>query len=594
MEPTTPDVQLLTPQAIREIARALGIRPTKTLGQNFVHDAGTVRRIVAAADLPAGTHILEVGPGLGSLTLALLEAGMRVSAVEIDPLLAANLPATVAARTRMADRVRVIHADALSITGCADLGLEEGDAPRALVANLPYNVSVPVLLSLLEAFPSIERALVMVQREVAERLCASAGSRTYGVPSAKLAWYGQAKSAGLVGRTVFWPEPHVDSALVSFTRTDHYDPAERENTFAVIDHAFAQRRKSLRKALSGLLGGVDEAARVLAAAGIDPLARGETLTIEDYRRLAHHALPGRRASAHAQGKVNLLLEVGRADERGYHPLRSVFFGLDLVETVTLTPLLGEETRVRVRACAGDLARLEGLADRDNLAVRAVRAALERSHRRAGFALDIDKRVPVAGGMAGGSADAAAALRAARAAFDLPLGDDDLVEIARSLGADVPFGLVGGAAWGTGYGDEVSAIADAQPRHLALAFLEEGLSTPAVFAAFDAGGGGREHLREELGDEWAAALADPDPSALAGLIHNDLADAALALRPDLQAPLEAARAAGALSAFVSGSGPTIAALGRDGSHARCLAEAMAQAPGVSATRVVSGPHNPREV
>jgi 16S rRNA (adenine1518-N6/adenine1519-N6)-dimethyltransferase len=270
---------LLGPAQVRAQAARLGLRPTKTLGQNFVIDPNTIRRIVAAADLGPAEQVLEVGPGLGSLTLGLLAAGHAVTAVEVDPVLAAALPDTIAARI---DRpsLTVVEADAAHVT---DL---PGAAPTALVANLPYNVAVPVLLHLLAAVPSLQHGLVLVQAEVAERLAARPGSRVYGVPSAKLAWWAEARRAGTISRHVFWPVPNVDSALVSLRR--HPPPstsASRAEVFALVDAAFAQRRKMLRAALSATLP-AGEASSVLERAGVDPTARGETLTIGDFARLA--------------------------------------------------------------------------------------------------------------------------------------------------------------------------------------------------------------------------------------------------------------------------------------------------------------------
>jgi 16S rRNA (adenine1518-N6/adenine1519-N6)-dimethyltransferase len=268
---------------VRALADELGLRPTKRLGQNFVHDANTVRRIVRAADLASDDVVLEVGPGLGSLTLGLLEAACAVCAVEIDPLLAGRLPATVADRApALADRLHVVTADALRVRA-ADLPVE----PTALVANLPYNVGVPVVLHLLAELPSVRRGLVMVQAEVAERLAAGPGTRAYGVPSAKLAWYAAARRAGPVPRAVFWPVPNVDSGLLAFTRHDP-PPGDRAAVFAVVDAAFAQRRKVLRSALAGWAGSPSAAENALRAAGIDPKARAERLAITDFARLAAH------------------------------------------------------------------------------------------------------------------------------------------------------------------------------------------------------------------------------------------------------------------------------------------------------------------
>jgi 16S rRNA (adenine1518-N6/adenine1519-N6)-dimethyltransferase len=292
---------------IRGIAGRLGVRPTKKLGQNFVVEPGTVRQIAALAAVRPGDVILEVGPGLGSLTLALLEAAaaaagpmtdrvrgaapadaglipVRLVAVEIDPLLAAELPRTIAERAPdVADRVTVLAADALAV-GEQEIG---APAPTVLAANLPYNVAVPVVLHLLAALPSLERGVVMVQAEVADRMCAAPGSRVYGVPSAKLAWYADARPAGTVPRTVFWPVPNVDSKLVAFTRRDPPPTtASRAEVFAVIDAAFGQRRKTLRAALAAWAGSPADAERALRAAGVDPGARGEALAVADFARIA--------------------------------------------------------------------------------------------------------------------------------------------------------------------------------------------------------------------------------------------------------------------------------------------------------------------
>lgn len=274
---------LLGPADVRAIAEQLDLRPSKQWGQNFVVDGNTVRRIVRTAELSADDVVLEVGPGLGSLTLGLLGAVERVIAVEVDARLARQLPLTVSLRLpERADRLDVIEADALRMT--AD---DLPTAPTALVSNLPYNVAVPVVLHLLEALPSLQRGLVMVQAEVADRLAAPPGSRTYGIPSAKLRWYGQASRAGSVSPTVFWPEPRVESGLVSFRRgAGRAATPERDSVFAVVDAAFAQRRKTLRAALAAWAGGPAQAETLLRAAGVDPSARGETLSIDDFTRIA--------------------------------------------------------------------------------------------------------------------------------------------------------------------------------------------------------------------------------------------------------------------------------------------------------------------
>jgi 16S rRNA (adenine1518-N6/adenine1519-N6)-dimethyltransferase len=278
---------LLGPAEVRKLAERLGVRPAKRLGQNFVHDANTVRRIVAAAELTPHDVVLEVGPGLGSLTLALLGAVDRVLAVEVDPLLAGALPATVADRApQRADALRILTADALRVRRPEIVEAAGGVEPTALVANLPYNVGVPVLLHLLAELPSLRRGLVMVQAEVADRLAAPPGSRCYGAPSVKAAWFAEVRRAGPVPRAVFWPVPNVDSGLVALTTRPPPSTVPRQEVFALVDAAFAQRRKTLRAALAGWAGSAASAERLLRAAGIDPRSRGEQLSIGDFARIA--------------------------------------------------------------------------------------------------------------------------------------------------------------------------------------------------------------------------------------------------------------------------------------------------------------------
>lgn len=299
---------MLGPVQIRELAEQLGIRPTKTLGQNFVHDAGTVRRIVRDAGVAVGDRVLEVGPGLGSLTLALLEVGAFVSAVEIDPLLARQLPTTIGnLMPEAADRFAVLASDAMDVragdlavpNAVCDVPPAQGhvlpaqDAesgvrfePEYLVANLPYNVAVPVILTLLEELESLRSVTVMVQLEVADRLAAEPGSRTYGIPSVKANWYANVRRGTKISRTVFWPVPNVDSALVHMERHGRYPVELREETFALVDAAFAQRRKTLRAALGRWAGSSKRAEEVIRAAGVDPSLRGERLGVEDFLAIA--------------------------------------------------------------------------------------------------------------------------------------------------------------------------------------------------------------------------------------------------------------------------------------------------------------------
>jgi 16S rRNA (adenine1518-N6/adenine1519-N6)-dimethyltransferase len=283
---TSAGPRLLGPAEVRSLAAALDLRPTKQRGQNFVIDPNTVRRIVRDSGVGASDVVLEVGPGLGSLTLALLDVAARVVAIEVDPDLAGSLPGTVADRApAYVDRFEVVLADALRVTSVP------GPPPTALVANLPYNISVPVLLHLLELLPSLERGLVMVQAEVADRLAAEPGSKVYGIPSVKAAWFADVRRAGSVGRTVVWPAPNVDSGLVAWTRREPPSTqVTREQVFGVIDAAFAHRRKALRPSLRELAGSAEAAELALVTAGIDPMARGEQLRLPEFVRIAEALL----------------------------------------------------------------------------------------------------------------------------------------------------------------------------------------------------------------------------------------------------------------------------------------------------------------
>lgn len=296
MTSPVPAPRLLGPAQVRSLAGELGLRPSKQRGQNFVIDPNTVRRIVRESGIGPDDVVVEVGPGLGSLTLALLEVAARVVAIEVDPALAGRLAGTVASfAPAQAARLEVVPGDALRIDGVP------GPAPTALVANLPYNVSVPVLLHLLATLPSLEHGLVMVQSEVADRLAAAPGSKVYGVPSVKAAWFAGVRRAGAVGRNVFWPAPNVDSGLVAWTRRDPpATAASRAQTFAVIDAAFAQRRKTIRAALRSAAP-VEAVDAALLAAGIQPTVRGEALTVGDFARIAE-ALPP--LSARSEGSAD--------------------------------------------------------------------------------------------------------------------------------------------------------------------------------------------------------------------------------------------------------------------------------------------------
>jgi 16S rRNA (adenine1518-N6/adenine1519-N6)-dimethyltransferase len=283
-KPADKESTLLGATEIRALAASLNSTPTKKLGQNFVIDPNTVRRIVSQAHVSETDVVVEIGPGLGSLTLALLPNVAKVLAVEIDPVLAGALPSTIALHApNLKDNLIVINADAMRIT-------ELPNDPTHLVANLPYNVSVPVVLHFLETFPSLQEILVMVQAEVADRMAAGPGSKIYGVPSVKMAWYGEVSKAGSVGRNVFWPAPNVDSGLVRLVRKDRgFDPQLRELTFAIVDSAFGQRRKTLRTALGSVLGSPQKVEGILQDAGVDSGLRGEQLSLQDFVAIAKQA-----------------------------------------------------------------------------------------------------------------------------------------------------------------------------------------------------------------------------------------------------------------------------------------------------------------
>lgn len=629
--------KLLTSNDIRELCAQLNIRPTKTLGQNFVNDPGTVRKIVRNAGVQAGEQVLEIGPGLGSLTLALLEAGAQVSAVEIDPPLAQALPTTAQARFPEA-KLQVFTADALTITGPESI---DGATPTRLVANLPYNVAVPIVLTVLEKLPSIQTVLVMVQAEVADRLAATPGNKIYGVPSAKVAWYASARRTLTIGRNVFYPVPNVDSALVKIERRPHPDTAAtREQVFAVIDAAFAQRRKTLRQALAGLAGSAGAAQEALERAGVSPTARGETLDIDQFAAVAQQlnaasagacvpaagapapatsdpavsvsasavntpamSVGGSDVSVSAPGKVNLFLALGAARPDGYHPLNTVFAQIGLSETVTVSPMKSLATTAPQSASTAPVSsassapaqsdsalaaqtggpRIE-LAltrpdsnvplDHTNLAHRAAQAVAQQAAQRGLATPDVhillDKAVPVAGGMAGGSADAAATLKACNEFWQVGLSLEELAHLGAQLGADVPFGLYGGVALGTGRGDLIEPLKAAPgPYYWTFALQDEGLSTAAVFKHFDATVQAPP-AADMPPEQLLAALEAGDVAEVSRHIRNDLQATAIDLRPELGQLIDLAKKAGALAAMVSGSGPTVAAL----SSSRAVAERVA--------------------
>ena len=561
----------------------------------------------------------------------------------------------------------------MTITGPESIG---GATPVRLVANLPYNVAVPIVLTVLEKLPSIQTVLVMVQAEVADRLAATPGNKIYGVPSAKVAWYASARRTLTIGRNVFYPVPNVDSALVKIERRPHPDTAAtREQVFAVIDAAFAQRRKTLRQALAGLAGSAGAAQEALERAGVSPTARGETLDIDQFAAVAQQlnaasagaCVPAasapapatsdpavsvsapavnasdRAVSVSAPGKVNLFLALGAARPDGYHPLNTIFAQIGLSETVTVSPLKSLATTAPQPASAASAQTARagsvpaaaqpastapvssassapaqsdsvpaaaqpaplatavpaqpGLVpaaqtggprielaltrpdsnvplDHTNLAYRAAQAVAQQAAQRGLATPDVhillDKAVPVAGGMAGGSADAAATLKACNEFWQVGLSLEELAHLGAQLGADVPFGLYGGVALGTGRGDLIEPLKAAPgPYYWTFALQDEGLSTAAVFKHFDATVQAPP-AADMPPEQLLAALEAGDVAEVSRHIRNDLQATAIDLRPELGQLIDLAKKAGALAAMVSGSGPTVAAL----SSSRAAAERVA--------------------
>ena len=641
-------VRLLGAHDIQHLAASIGVKPTKKLGQNFMIDPGTVRRIARLSEVQPGDRVVEVGPGLGSLTLALLEAGARVTAVEIDPVLAQQLPRTLAtyAPAAAAD-FSVITTDALKVTAAdfRESGNATSDAqsgtdrdtsdtsgtasldpaqPFALVSNLPYNVATPILLTFLERFSGLTSALVLVQNEVAERLTARPGSKIYGSPSVKLAWYGSAQKAGMVGRNVFWPVPNVDSSLVAFSRdAENTHPAAlRELTFSIVDAAFAQRRKTLRAALKGLVS-VEQ----IAAAGIEPTLRGEKLTIDDFLALAqqvagsagqtsrpkvvsglssptvtetllsgsqesnadsrpastsasHSAAAG--TAVHPSGtaatfiqlrtpaKINLALTAGpAAEEGGKRSLETVYCSVGLYDDVELTVK---------RPGAGFSLDLEGdnLGDlvldssdmRHNLAVRALFALAEEAGKAPDVGIRISKRIPVSAGLGSSSADAAAVLVGLNKLWHLDYSVARLREIGAKLRTEVAFCVTGGVLKGTGAGEIIAPLNHDDLGKISsmltsstvlLGTYHDGLLTSDVYAELD-------RQRAESSAEAPTAASDSTPAAssqasaqASGNHHNDLSAPVAALFPRAGAALDDALAAApGVTAFISGSGPTVVA------------------------------------
>lgn len=620
---------LLGAADIRRIAAEAGIKPTKKYGQNFVIDPGTVRKIVRAANIEEGSEVLEVGPGLGSLTLGLLEAGANVTAIEIDTAPAERLPKTVEEFTPDAlKRLEVINADALE---CNAENLPKLASARgfAMVSNLPYNVATPIILTLLERFKNLKSFVVMVQKEVADRLTAKEGSKIYGVPSVKLGWYGKAEKAGLVGRNVFWPAPHVDSALVKFTRENRFDDSLRELTFSLVDTAFGQRRKTLHAIFKKTIN-----SKTFSRAGIDSSLRAETLTTDDFAKLAqvlraenkqdnsqqNESESKESAQTHEQkhkqkqesdakhaaaknenikyvvrcpAKTNLILHVGetRAEWGGRHELETVYCAVGITDEVTVRN--GKKGSGIKLSISGDhLGDLENSTESDKKRNHAFKAALAmhdeaRKSEKDGFdskpdtepdlEIAIKKRIPVAAGLGGGSADAAGTILAINELWNLHLPNKRLREIAASLGADVPFCLAGGLARGSGYGEIIAPIDEesfegrkwsSAVKHIIVGAYDKGLSTPKVYETCDALRNAKKYNHEAALEYHPDAKDREKPFSLFRknvygtkmpiYSANDLEEAACVLNPRSAQAIRQAYEKGCDFSFVSGSGPTVIA------------------------------------
>ena len=604
--PEPPPRPLLTPPRVRELLARHELRPRKALGQHYLADPNTARKVARLGGIEPGETVLEVGPGLGSLTLALRQAGAAVVAVEADarllPALAEVLGDDPLVRVELADALRV------------DLAALAPGA-RRLVANLPYNIAATLVLKVLAEAPAIAHQVVMVQREVGERLAAAPGSPAYGAPSAKLAAQATARVLAPVSRRVFVPEPRVDSVLLGVTRRQHpaaagLDPAELGR---VIDAAFGQRRKTLRNALRGL--GLDAAGveALGAAAGVDLGQRAERLDVAAFAALAETrqasllnrspgaaTMPGHRRRggtlvaaqqrqpgdnpppaslrARAAAKVNLGLYVGPLQENGrYHEVVSVLQSIaiwDELEVQVVPEGLGLEVE------GGGLPP-----DETNLVLVAARELARRSRDLPGARFRLRKGIPVSAGLGGGSADGAAALIALDRLWGLHLPAVNLHAMAAEVGSDVPFCIGGGAGVATGRGDKVREVPSKGSTWWVVGIDHERLSTEDVYGRFDELGLAAP-LEDRWPDELLAALTAGDPERLAGALYNDLEPAAFDLLPGLAKSKQRLLDAGAIGAIMSGSGPTMLGLCRDEDHATQLARSVRS--GFARVEVARGP------
>jgi 16S rRNA (adenine1518-N6/adenine1519-N6)-dimethyltransferase len=547
----------VTPSEIRALIKQHGLRPSKALGQNFLADTNMAAHIVRLAGVQPGDHVVEVGPGLGSLTLALCEAGAHVRAVELDHRLASVLSEIVAGKP-----VDVVNADALEVDWPELLR----DHDRwIMVSNLPYNVATPVVVRALETAPMISGFLVMVQREVGERLAAVPGTKAYGALSVKIAYYAQADVVGNVPPAVFIPQPNVDSALVRLRR--HAEPpvgiADPDRMFELVRAGYATRRKMLRRTLSGVLG--DRADSAFRLAGIDPSARAETLTLPQWAALAHaeslpHVDPERlslESRFDAFAKLTLSLHVTGTRADGYHELDAITVSVsEPRDELVIRPAESPAISVSGRHTA------DVPSDDTNLALRAAREL------GANVSIELHKGIPTGAGLGGGSADAAAVLRGAPKVAGLDIHHFDIERIAASLGADVPFCLRGGAMRMRGVGEDLDPV-NLPDLHVVIATPPFGCSTVAVYRAWDELGG-------PVGETVHIEGLPP--------LRNDLEPAAHHVEPRLAAYKAAVERAADAPALLAGSGSSYAVVFRNAAAAE---EARSRIASVVEGQIVVG-------
>ncbi|MDR1033449.1 MAG: 16S rRNA (adenine(1518)-N(6)/adenine(1519)-N(6))-dimethyltransferase RsmA [Bifidobacteriaceae bacterium] len=557
----------LTKHCIRDLLTDLNVSPSKSKGQNFVHDLGTLSYITHTADLHAEDSVLEIGSGLGSLTLNMLQTGAKVMAVEIEHAFYEKLPVTAQKLTPdFAQNLNVINFDALQLT--KKTFTEQGIQPNfnKLVANLPYNIATPVLLRILDEFETIQCAVIMVQKEVAERLCAAPDSKIYGVPSAKLAYYGDAQLKRIVKKQVFYPEPNVESQIVLFTRNidNRKNESVRAKAFELIDSAFQTRRKMLKSALKTY----PNIENILHECDINPNLRAENLSIHDYVKIA--GLYTNSASVYVPAKINLWLKiVGIEGEK--HLLDTLFYPLTkgTGETVTLLKSTTDHDRI-ITQCETDAETAKLPAQSGNIVTKAIESFRAQTGDTQKYTVLIDKHTPISGGMAGGSADAAGTLYLLNQFADQQLTEQELLKIAAELGADIPYLLTMlqkcklFPALGTHFGDTITEAIDSNVpelstlanQHYVIFTFNFGLSTAKMYTESD-------------------KFADSRPTT-PHLYENDLQTPAIIAAPVIETVINFAKSHGATHAFVTGSGPTVIAVCETASTAQKLQKTASNA------------------